>query len=154
MAVKVLKEGSQGGVKDDFDQELAVMSQLNHANIIKLLAKYVTEEPYCMIFEYMLHGDLNRFIRMSQIGEQCDLLQPTDSEGEDAERPAKQKHTLTIANLIYVSKQVCSALVYLSEKRFVHRDLATRNCLVGDNLITKIADFGLSRDVYSADYYR
>jgi serine/threonine protein kinase len=43
---------------------------------------------------------------------------------------------------------------YLAAQRFVHRDLACRNCLVGNELIVKIADFGLSRDVYTCDYYR
>ncbi|MED6265657.1 hypothetical protein CHARACLAT_027787, partial [Characodon lateralis] len=28
------------------------------------------------------------------------------------------------------------------------------NCLVGENLLVKIGDFGMSRDVYSTDYYR
>ncbi|KAH6919694.1 hypothetical protein HPB50_029318 [Hyalomma asiaticum] len=43
---------------------------------------------------------------------------------------------------------------YLASQHFVHRDLATRNCLVGDMLVVKIGDFGMSRDVYSTDYYR
>lgn len=43
---------------------------------------------------------------------------------------------------------------YLAEQHFVHRDLACRNCLVGDNLSVKIADFGMSRDVYTCDYYK
>lgn len=45
-------------------------------------------------------------------------------------------------------------MTYLSGQRFVHRDLACRNCLVGYDFIVKIADFGMSRDVYTCDYYK
>ena len=38
-------------------------------------------------------------------------------------------------------------MVYISSKHLVHRDLATRNCLVATGLVVKIADFGMSRDI-------
>ena len=45
-------------------------------------------------------------------------------------------------------------MVYLASRHFVHRDLATRNCLVGSDLVVKISDFGMSRDIYTCDYYK
>jgi serine/threonine protein kinase len=43
---------------------------------------------------------------------------------------------------------------YLSSQRFTHRDLAARNCLLGHDLRLKISDFGLTRDVYTDEYYK
>lgn len=45
-------------------------------------------------------------------------------------------------------------MVYLSDKKFVHRDLASRNCLMDNFGSVKIADFGLSQKIYLQDYYR
>ncbi len=42
---------------------------------------------------------------------------------------------------------------FLSQKGFVHRDLATRNVLVGENKTVKIGDFGLTRYVYDDRVY-
>ncbi|KAJ3605604.1 hypothetical protein NHX12_027649, partial [Muraenolepis orangiensis] len=61
---------------------------------------------------------------------------------------------LSCADQLSVSQQVAAGMAYLSERKFVHRDLATRNCLVGEEMVVKIADFGLSRNIYSADYYK
>ena len=61
---------------------------------------------------------------------------------------------LELKDLYRISVQIADGMKYLNAQHFVHRDLATRNCLVGENLVIKIGDFGMSRDVYSSDYYR
>lgn len=43
---------------------------------------------------------------------------------------------------------------YLAGMNFVHCDLAARNCLVADQRVIKIADFGLVRSCYEKDYYK
>ena len=41
----------------------------------------------------------------------------------------------------------------MSQKGFVHRDLACRNVLVGENKTVKIGDFGLTRYIYDDRIY-
>lgn len=42
-------------------------------------------------------------------------------------------------------KGICEGLQYLHGKRIAHLDLKPENILVGDNMVPKIYDFGLSR---------
>ena len=79
------------------------------------------------------------------------------SHGPDAEFTGKtsgEVKILTVPELLHVASHIAMGMAYLASQHFVHRDLATRNCLVGTQLIVKIGDFGMSRDVYSTDYYR
>ena len=62
--------------------------------------------------------------------------------------------TLTNDDLMSIALQCAAGMEHLQTLRFVHRDVATRNCLVGTGLIVKISDFGMSRDIYASDYYK
>ena len=75
------------------------------------------------------------------------------------------------AILLSYTRQIALGMGYLSIKEYVHRDLAARNVLVSNegvckvtitllldtkvrqNLMTQIADFGLSRNLQHEDYY-
>jgi serine/threonine protein kinase len=59
------------------------------------------------------------------------------------ERIVSSKGRLT--RLLNICMDVCDGMEYLESKHIIHRDLATRNCLVGDGEVIKVADFGLAR---------
>ncbi|NXX22413.1 NTRK1 factor, partial [Podargus strigoides] len=142
VAVKALKEVTESA-RLDFHREAELLTVLRHEHIVKFYGVCTQGEPLIMVFEYMKHGDLNRFLRSH--GPDAKILE------QGADQPCGQ---LTLSHMLQIATQIASGMVYLASLHFVHRDLATRNCLVGHDLVVKIGDFGMSRDIYSTDYYR
>ncbi|XP_071312896.1 high affinity nerve growth factor receptor [Agelaius tricolor] len=142
VAVKALKEATESA-RLDFQREAELLTVLQHEHIVKFYGVCTEGEPLIMVFEYMKHGDLNRFLR---------------SHGPDAkileQGAGRARGPLALGHMLHIATQIASGMVYLASLHFVHRDLATRNCLVGHELVVKIGDFGMSRDIYSTDYYR
>ncbi|KAJ7307350.1 hypothetical protein JRQ81_009361 [Phrynocephalus forsythii] len=142
VAAKTLKEATENA-RLDFQREAELLTVLQHEHIVRFYGVCTDGEPLVMVFEYMRHGDLNRFLR---------------SHGPDAkildQGNGSSFGQLTLGEMLQIATQIASGMVYLASLHFVHRDLATRNCLVGHNLVVKIGDFGMSRDIYSTDYYR
>ncbi|KAM9720030.1 discoidin domain-containing receptor 2 isoform 2-T2 [Menidia menidia] len=145
VAVKTLREDANKNARNDFLKEIRIMFRLRDPNIVRLLAVCVDTDPLCMITEYMENGDLNQFL--------CGLRlkKAVDEEKEEKE---DGKDMVSYTKLMDMAVQIASGMKYLSSLNFVHRDLATRNCLVGKNYTIKIADFGMSRNLYRGDYYR
>ena len=145
IAIKTLKENSSPKTKTDFRREADLMAELQHPNIVCLLGVCFQEEPMCMLFEYMRKGDLHEYLVTH--GPNGSVLASSESMVDPGE-------VLDIADCLHIATQIAAGMEYLSNHHYVHRDLATRNCLVGEHLTVKISDFGLSRDIYSSDYYR
>ena len=138
VAVKLLKQNLSASRREEFDKELRFMSRLDHPNVIRTLGACNTDTPFVMM-EYMENGDLNRY------------LQEFDSIVEGNNPPGN--FNISTGTLTNMSAQIANAMKYLASRNFIHRDLATRNCLVGSDHQIKIADFGMSRNLYASHYY-
>lgn len=138
VAVKRLKHDADKTVREAFEKEIKFMARLNHMNVIRLLAICPTGSPF-ILMEYMECGDLNQYLQRFEIV-------PHDTEPTDSQ--------IQVATLLYTCVQIANGMRYLASLHFIHRDLATRNCLVGKENTIKIADFGMSRSLYSSHYYR
>ncbi|XP_041649238.1 epithelial discoidin domain-containing receptor 1 isoform X3 [Cheilinus undulatus] len=151
VAVKILRPDASKNARNDFLKEVKILSRLKDPNIIRLLGVCVSSDPLCMVTEYMECGDLNQYLSHRVL---------LDKTG-----PSHNTPTISYPALISMASQIASGMKFLSSLNFVHRDLATRNCLVGGERgengedpggerHIKIADFGMSRNLYAGDYYR
>ncbi|EFX87321.1 hypothetical protein DAPPUDRAFT_4188, partial [Daphnia pulex] len=142
VAVKVLKAAAGPAAQEDLLQEAEIMVSFSHPNILSL--KGIPNIGPWLVFEYMALGDLAQLLRSAN----GNLFAKT-----------KTAHCLNQEDLHSIAAQIADGMAYLSSQHFVHRDLACRNCLVGERprgggLAVKISDFGMSRDVYTCDYYK
>ncbi|XP_041913586.1 tyrosine-protein kinase receptor Tie-1 isoform X1 [Alosa sapidissima] len=135
-AIKMLKEFASENDHRDFAGELEVLCKLGqHPNIINLIGACENRGYLYIAIEYAPYGNLLDFLRKSRVLE-------TDPAFAKEHGTAS---TLTSQQLLQFAVDVANGMHYLSDKQFIHRDLAARNVLVGENLVAKIADFGLSR---------
>ncbi|CAL8125621.1 unnamed protein product [Orchesella dallaii] len=145
VAIKTLKASATPKTRQDFVREHELMAELKHPNIVCLLGVITKEEPRCMLFEYMSQGDLHEYLISHSPRNDSTHHQGNDYGSHKVLEPNE---------MLFIATQIAAGMEYLAAHHYVHRDLAARNALVGESLTVKISDFGLSRDIYSSDYYR
>ncbi len=128
VAIKVLRDQNVSSMHE-FLFEANRMKDFSHPNVLSLIG--VSWDPIrkaMVLLPYMKNGDLRSYI-------------------------SNEKNRPTVRQLITWGIHVADGMEYLASLKFVHRDLATRNCMLDEELTCRISDFGLSRDVIDRDYY-
>ncbi|XP_036809025.1 tyrosine-protein kinase Yes isoform X1 [Oncorhynchus mykiss] len=125
VAVKTLKPGTMS--PEAFLEEAQIMKRLRHDKLVQLYA-VVSEEPIYIITEFMSQGSLLDFLK--------------DGEGGNLKLP----------QLVDMAAQIAAGMAYIERMNYIHRDLRAANILVGENLVCKIADFGLARLIEDNEY--
>lgn len=138
IAVKTLRIGATTEEKIDFLTEADIMKHFDHINIVKLLGVCTKSEPTYTIMEFMLHGDLKTYLLARR-----SLINMNGICKDD----------ISAKSLTSMAKDVAQGLQYLFEKKYIHRDIACRNCLIHTKKQIKICDFGMTRHLFDNDFY-
>jgi len=121
-AMKQMKLGahSEEGVPSTAIREVAILKELDHDNIVRLLDVFCKPGELILVFE-LLDSDLKKYMRSLQ-----GKVQP----------PQVRDFT----------RQLLTGIEFCHANRVIHRDLKPQNLLIdAKTLRLKIADFGLAR---------
>merc|ERR1719471_2819919 len=116
---KMKLDSEEEGVPSTAIREIALLKELSHENVVKLLDVFCSTSKLVLVFEFV-ENDLKKY--MKSLGRQMP--------------PASIKH---------LAFQLCRGIEFCHANRILHRDLKPQNLLIDSNLRLKIADFGLAR---------
>eukprot|EP00079_Xenopus_tropicalis_P009985 XP_002934438.2 PREDICTED: myosin light chain kinase family member 4 isoform X2 [Xenopus tropicalis] len=121
LAAKIIKVKSHKE-KEEVKNEIQVMNQLNHVNLIQLYDAFESRNDIVLIMEYVKGGEL-------------------------FDRIIDENYNLSEADTIQFIKQILEGIQYMHQMYIVHLDLKPENivCVSRTAYQVKIIDFGLAR---------
>ncbi|ODN06678.1 Tyrosine-protein kinase-like otk [Orchesella cincta] len=123
----------------EYKREIDMYYKLSHENVTKLVKLCRDMDPHYMLLEYSDWGDLKQFLLATR---------------KDNPRKVPKPPPLTMAQILQVISQVALGMEHISNYRFVHKDLATRNCLISTGLKIQVSNPNLCRDTYASEYHK
>ncbi|KAI4348072.1 hypothetical protein L6164_008833 [Bauhinia variegata] len=121
VAVKIMRsEHLNDALEDEFAQEVAILSQVHHKNVVRFIGACTKSPHLCIVTEYMPGGSLYDYLH-------------------------KNHNVLELSLLLKFAIDVCKGMEYLHKNNIVHRDLKTANLLMDTQNVVKVADFGVAR---------
>lgn len=126
--VKALNKVKNEWVCIEFRRQIEMFRAVSHKSVTALYGLCRDKDPHYLVLEYTDLGDLKQYLRQ-----------------------AVQLKPLQLLNMAW---QVARGMDAIYRARYIHKDLAARNCLIVSNMDVKISYPALTRDTYASEYYK